>query len=345
MNLYLHIGTEKTGSSHLQSLSAINRDLLKKSGIWFPEAEKRDNMLLTGDISAGNAQNITDNLNTENFDNCKQILSKHSTEAKSNNCDSLFLSNELLMIAFSEAKRLKAFKNLCQQCGFSHVEYLLILRDPIEQALSLYKHRSKSGIVENIESWTQKHYHYGLAILNFLSLAKVEGIKLTCRKFSYQKNSLENILFKDFLGMNQQLTKPQKTVNPSLTLSELMLLKNVKHKRPYLVEILFERLIKINKENKAESSQIEKYHKGIISDYLSQYQSTWELCNQYLPIDEKISCPKKVSEKQLNNNLIYSFSEHQLSVISGVIADSLSIKFKLKLEVLKLRRQVSKWFH
>ena len=55
MNLYLHIGTEKTGSSHLQSLSAINRDLLKKSGIWFPEAEKRDNMLLSGDISAGNA--------------------------------------------------------------------------------------------------------------------------------------------------------------------------------------------------------------------------------------------------------------------------------------------------
>lgn len=345
MDLYLHIGTEKTGSSHLQSLSAINRDLLKKSGIWFPKAEKLDNMLLSGEISAGNAQNIADNLNAENFGNCKQILSKHISDAKDNNCHSLFLSNELLMIALSKAKRLKAFKNLCQECGFSNVEYLLVLRDPIEQALSLYKHRSKSGIVENIKSWPQKYYNYGKAILDFLQEAKVESIKLSCRKFSYQKNSLENILFKDFLGINQQLTKPKKTVNPSLTLSELILLKKVKQNRPYLVEILYERLIKINKENKAESNQIEKYHKEILSDYLSQYQCTWEICNQYLPADEKITCPSKVDKKQLNNNLIYSFSEHQLSVISEVIADSLSIKFKLKLEVLKLRRQVSKWFH
>lgn len=343
MKLYLHIGTEKTGSSYLQSLSAINRGHLQQKGIWFPEAEKRDDMLLSGNISAGNAQDLSDNLNNEDLENCQHILSRHLSQAQARNCDSILLSNELMMIVLSKAKRLKTFKTLCEQCGFLAVEYLLIIRDPVEQALSLYKHRSKNGILENIELWPQKHYAYGHDIFNFLNEGKAQNIKLTCRKFSYQKNALENILYKDFLDIDVSLSNPKKAVNPSLTLSELTLLKKIKENQPYLVEILYDKLIKIKKEDKAENSQLEKYHKENLSNHLIQYQQTWALCNQYLPSDEKISYPEKVDQKELDKKKIYSFSEDQIGVVSEVIANSLSIKFKLKLETLKLKRKVGKW--
>ena len=69
MKLYLHIGTEKTGSSHLQSLSAINSNVLQQNGIWFPFEGKSNKSLIKGEISAGNAQSLTNALNVVNLSN------------------------------------------------------------------------------------------------------------------------------------------------------------------------------------------------------------------------------------------------------------------------------------
>ncbi|MDZ7755183.1 hypothetical protein [Rhodohalobacter sp.] len=82
MKIYLHIGTEKTGSSHLQSIAGINRERLTNEGIWFPKAEKLEQQLLKGEISAGNAQDITDALNADDFETCSEIIVETSCKSK-----------------------------------------------------------------------------------------------------------------------------------------------------------------------------------------------------------------------------------------------------------------------
>ena len=43
MELYLHIGTEKTGTTTIQSFLAANRDLLKRNRILYPRAPGEQN--------------------------------------------------------------------------------------------------------------------------------------------------------------------------------------------------------------------------------------------------------------------------------------------------------------
>jgi len=53
MNLYLHIGHGKTGSSALQSFLALNSNLLENYRIEYPEHASFENAI-NGKISSGN---------------------------------------------------------------------------------------------------------------------------------------------------------------------------------------------------------------------------------------------------------------------------------------------------
>lgn len=340
MKIYFHIGTEKTGSSHLQSMAAINRERLRKEGLWFPEAGKRERQLLEGEISAGNAQDITDALNAGEFETCSKIIAEHINKAKEERCHLLLLSNELLMLALAKDKILEQFEAVIKRNGCPDAKYLLFLRDPVSQALSLYKHRAKSGPTYDIEEWPQKQYYYGTRILSFLKEAEHEKVDLTCRKFSRKSGSIESILFQEWLGLNVELKPPPKLVNPSLSLSELLLLKKVRARNPQMAKILYDRLRAVSITFKAKHTGIEQYHKDVLSNYLLQFEETWNVCNSHLPETEQIRCPSKVNKKDLKQKKISSFSEAQLDEISGIITDSLSFSFKLQIEWLKWRRRL-----
>ena len=59
MKLYLHIGTEKTASSFVQTTFARNRDWLSSLGVFYPKGGKRENDMMAGLISPGNAKDLT----------------------------------------------------------------------------------------------------------------------------------------------------------------------------------------------------------------------------------------------------------------------------------------------
>ena len=86
----------------------------------------------------------------------QSFIGKIINEAKKRNCTCIFLSNELLIIALSKNRKLKQFEITLKELGISETKYLLFLRDPISQALSLYKHRAKSGKILNIDTWIKK---------------------------------------------------------------------------------------------------------------------------------------------------------------------------------------------
>tara|TARA_B110000211_G_C14089961_1_gene558492 strand:- start:2656 stop:3708 length:1053 start_codon:yes stop_codon:yes gene_type:complete len=340
MKLYLHIGTEKTGSSHLQSMCAINRNLLQQNGVCFPLEGKDSKSLIKGEISAGNAQSLTNSINANNFTECESFVAQCINQARVESCHSIFLSNELLLLALSKDNKLQQFISILNKLGVFEVEFLLILRDPIDQALSLYKHRAKSGSVLDIEEWPKKHYLYGKALVSFLEHEQLEKINLTVRKFSMVKGALEIMLFREWLNIKEDLISPPKVVNPSLSLSELILLKKVRKHQPFLVNILYRKLIKVPKKNKYENGSIEQYHKEILSNEMAKYKGTWEICNQYLSTNEKIVIPKEDNKQILTNDKNSSFSDEQMEVIACIISESLTLKVRLSIKKLKFKMLV-----
>lgn len=342
MKLYLHIGTEKTGSSHLQSLSAINRNVLQQNGIWFPFEGKANKSLIKGEISSGNAQSLTNAINANNFAECESFLTHRIEQTQARSCHSIFLSNELLLLALAKDNKLQQFISMLHKLGISEVEFLLFLRDPADQALSLYKHRAKSGNILDIEEWPSKHYVYGEALVSFLHHVQLEKINLTVRKFSKVKGSLEMMLFREWLNIQEDLIPPPKLVNPSLSLSELILLKKVRKHQPLLVNILYNKFIKIPKKDKCENGTIEQYHKQALSNEMAKFKGTWEICNQYLSRNEKIVVPKEDRNNISFGNKNSSFTDKQMGVIASIINDSLSLKVRLSIKKLIFKNLVLK---
>jgi hypothetical protein len=342
MKLFFHIGIEKTGSSHLQSISAINRGVLQRNGVWFPFEGKNDELLLKGEISSGNAQSITDAIKTNNFSFCSSFIARHIQEAEEKSCHSLFLSNELLLIALAKDEKLNQFMDMLKKLDISDVKFLLFLRDPVDQALSLYKHRAKNGKALDIEEWPNQHYLYGKALNSFLKQAQKVKINLQVRMFSKEKGALEKMLFKEWLDIKEDLIPPPKTVNPSLSLSELMLLKKVRHYQPYMIRLLYDRFKKIKKEDKSENNTIEQYHKNVLSLDLEKYNDTWEICNQFLPQNEKLSLERMNINVISKSDKISSFSDKQMEVIANLLSDSLSFKVRLQIEKSKFKSQIKR---
>ena len=69
MQLFLHVGTEKTGSSFLQTLSALGRNDLREKGIWFPLGTAYDEgCMKTGRISAGNGRPLAQKVDQGQWD-------------------------------------------------------------------------------------------------------------------------------------------------------------------------------------------------------------------------------------------------------------------------------------
>jgi hypothetical protein len=97
---------------------------------------------------------------------------------------------------------------MLKKMGISDVKFLLFLRDPINNALSLYKHRAKNGNALDIEEWPKKHYVYGGALVAFLKQAQLEKINLVTRKFSKEKGALEKVLFKGLVEYSRRFNSP-----------------------------------------------------------------------------------------------------------------------------------------
>ena len=340
MKLYLHIGIEKTGSSYLQSLAAINRDLLKEQGIWFPKAGKREFQLQQGLISAGNAQPLTDAMEVDEYEKISQILQRHLAEARTRQCQSVLLSNELLMLALSREGNLSTFQRIVQAAGYAQAHYLLILRDPVDQALSLYKHRAKGGTAPDIEEWPKVHYHYGIGLKSFLQEARKIPLPLTIRK--YRKQGLEELFFNDWLGFSKSLDKPKQVINPSLSLSELSLIRQLRQHDAWLPRFLYNRLLTLPKAQKDPELKLTRYYMDILYRHLSQYKSTWELCNQYLVEDEQLDIPTSDAYELQSVEKTLTFSTVQGQLIADFIKEAASPAFQWKMQYRKCRNELGR---
>ncbi len=334
MKLYLHIGTEKTGSSYLQTLLGNNREQLWDNGIHFPTAGKRENDMIQGKISPGNGQELCDSIIAKKITGVGEILERYRQEASDMNCGKVLISNELLVAAFSEADQWEMFRDVYAGIGFMDLMMLLFLRDPGEQALSLYKHRAKNGTAPVVEEWISESYHLPRHLNGFFSILNINNLNCSIRKYQKDAEYMENILFKEWLGLYKPRKTFDKTVNPSLSISELFMIEKV---RKYDVELkneLYNRLLAAPVEKKAKDERIENYYVMVIGNHLEQYDKLWKHCNSLLPVGEKLLLPgiDAFKKNKRKPEKVVSLSEAQSEIIAALMADLLrpSLRWKLK---------------
>lgn len=326
IKLYIHIGTEKTGSSFLQSILAQNRELLKSQKIYYPSAGNRESDMLKGRISPGNANELNNLLHSQEWTKVNKWMQKQFDLTVLNGCNALLLSNELLIKSFGINNNLKLFNELCENQGFVLQDLLLIVREPVSQALSLYKHRSKSGVIYPIEDWLHKYYTLHADFQHFYTNLSKTNIRLKQYPYKKEGDYLIKILSKKWLKISTEFSYADKSINPSLTLSELYLLGSIKKHDVILSKKFYNKIITLENSSKASDTHIKDYICNQINTFMSNYNEIWESVNNYMSEAHEPYSYERVNI--IKQNISYSFSNEQLQYISELMTYSGSFKFQ-----------------
>lgn len=207
MKLFLHIGLAKTGTSYIQSMLARSADNLKEFDILYPHHPSFDSAL-AGKITSGNITGA---------EMLKQI-DVFLSQAKSQSNSSTFFSSEGLypeiLANFSQ------FKTLCQSYD---VHVLMLLRDPIEHAISIYiqkvKRQGFTGGMNEIFSV----YNTPASVLKLIKA--IEGI-CTIHMYNYSRHKTDLLpIIASYLGVDSRIfsSPTQSIVNRSLSMPEIAL--------------------------------------------------------------------------------------------------------------------------
>jgi hypothetical protein len=329
MKLYLHIGTEKTGSSYIQTLLANNRSLLSDHHIFFPKAGRRESDMAEGRISPGNAQLLFEYLRDGLGDEALRFLKEKRAEAEKQSCKSVLLSNELLVSSFAIPNTLATFMELAQRAGFDLVTFLLVLRDPVEQALSLYRHRAKSGTAPEIEEWIKHGYTLPETLQSFFEHADEVGVELSVQKYDSGEGYLRNLV-QQWIGVQTGFSDPKKRVNPSLSISELLLLKKVQETDTLGVRALYDRFLQMSREQKADEGRLRCYYESVVASHIVKYRKVWQMCNERLEMVKNLEIPGadiEMAKVNLSDKVLI-FSESQVEVITRFIKENRGLRYK-----------------
>lgn len=342
MNLYLHIGTEKTGSSYLQTLLALNREKLLKRGFHYPRTDERwEKRMKSGVVSPGNSHLLSKALRTQDFNEARKLILITYDEANQKQANSVILSNELLIFALFEKNSFENIHELFLECGFSDIKYCLYIREPVDQALSLYKHRAKNGKAPHISKWIKEGHLLPDVLENFRETLEKQSDLFSLFKYQNREGYFEKTFFHDFLDYHEQLIFPEnQQVNPSLKLSELTVIKQLHTIDSRLVRPVYDTLITVPKRDKADDSLLEQNYKAIIHDELKKYGSLWDSLNAYMQ-HEKLNL-NSGTEVEINEEEV-RLSNKQLENILGRMQLEMSIKKQIfqsiKDKIIKLLRR------
>ncbi len=345
MELHLHIGMNKTASSYLQTMQTQNRVLLAKEGIYVPSSQW-DGDMQNGVITPGNGHELARILCLPK--NLKEqllvYLQKLKTAAERNKCDKIALSNEILIRLFSNKDLLSSLSEAAKIAGITKIKMFCILRNPYEHALSLYKHRMKSGNVREYAEWMQNDYKtlflFDLFLAHYKEFENIEW--LFC---PYKKDSvfLAKSYFNRFLDLKTQVTdKLTKSVNPSMSLKGIKIMSIMNNALPGAGRNFYRHCIdsdvKIGESPFLENKFFETYHSHI----LALFPNSIDRIANLLPLEDRLKFkefPKNKSSAQKNETEnILSIQAEEIQAICETLLNTKNQEFRNG-----LRKFVVKW--
>lgn len=167
---YLHIGTEKTGSTSIQNYLNLNSDLLKSQGVWYSECLGRPNNRKIA-VYARNSNLPDDGFLSYNiYDEHQHLNFKHSVESQlkeelddfyKHDGSTYFISNEHCHSRLSSVTMIKRVYQLLSPY-FDTIKVICFLRPQIEVVTSLASTAARVGQYVNVDFFdiSSNNYYY-----------------------------------------------------------------------------------------------------------------------------------------------------------------------------------------
>ncbi len=233
---WLHIGTEKTGTTSIQAAFSRNRQLLLKKGILYPESIGRDgnhSALVTfsaNDNRQDDLRRLAKVFNEEDVKLHRQYVKEcFEDECRAvENASTLVLSSEHLHSRLTTSEEIARLRNLLAP-WCDRINVIVYLRPQHELALSRYSTVVKSGgttrdCLPQVD-WRTHYFNYN----RLLSLwAKVFGKENLRPRIYSNRELVGNDIFHDFAfstGLDVDEIAPTERSNPSLSPEGLELLR------------------------------------------------------------------------------------------------------------------------
>ncbi|MGY6555176.1 MAG: hypothetical protein ACXIUM_11725 [Wenzhouxiangella sp.] len=242
----------------------------------------------------------------------------------------MLVSSEQLLAPLSKPGVLERFLTCARSSGIADVSLLLVLRDPVSQLLSLYKHRAKGGNAGRIGDWVEDGYQLPKHLGGLREQVDASSVELCVRTYSREPGGLERLFFQDWLGLEDKIDGQAAEVNPSLSLSELELVRLLHARRPELVPFLHERLSALPRGDKVQGQALEDHALAVAESAVWRHREEWQRWNALLPAGERLAIPAAASEiPEYPQEL--GFSPRQLDAIAAFNAEAATFRFWLRL--------------
>lgn len=283
----------------------------------------------SGRISAGNARQLAEAVLANRTGEQDRLIKAGLAAAASAGCSSLLFSSEWLLAALAAGQNLADFSQRVRRLGAERIELLLILRHPVEQFISMYRHRAKRGTAGTISEWASQGYPLPDRLAGLRRQLDAAGVRLTVREYRKQPGWLAHVFFADWLGVEAP-PPAAGTVNPSLTLSELALIRHVAALRPDLVTDLYERLLAVDPGAKHDSDEMLSHARAVATRAVVDSAEEWRRWNEWLPESERLDIPAEASAAAPEPGAAV-FSNRQSEAVVNLLADLARPRFLLGL--------------
>ena len=289
MRLHLHVGHGKTGSSYLQSWWALNRsELWRVDRLHYPVADS-DQRALSGRFTMGNGFLLDQALKVSHQpQQLSQFWSDVLPKQKDPDPNGVLFSAERW--ARHLPMQLEDLIRVADVGGFDQLTIWLLVRDPLDHALSVYGQMVKRhGFSGSLQDWLEI-YDFPKLLLRFLEVFQSQPDRISFRVDHYgrQRNNLENCLV-DWLALpvNLKWQKPSSMVNRSLTQDELMMMR-------FLNQRLGERASTVGEQLVDRLPNLKPARLHPSNDALKRFEERWsstvEQINCRLPDSSQLCC-------------------------------------------------------
>lgn len=329
MKLLLHIGIHKTGSSVLQTLMTLNKNALISNGIFVPSS-KWDEKMQNGLISPGNGHELAKLISSSKRNGVEQYFSKVLTDARLSKCQSVLLSNEVLVRLFSDVTKLNSVIVGAKSVGFNEIDLICFWREPISHAASLFKHRAKSKVFSSYKSWLKNNYETWRLAENFVNnLEDLSSVNVHHFLYRNESGYLKNKFFNEYLGIENLNEDVTKSINPSLGFNELAILHHYESIFPNISSFLFPKLI-ANSDEWLVNDELKKEFERNAVEVLKEYDVFFEKLANLLPAEDRALFLHKLSSSFKNDvvstHTMIILNDAHLSIIRSVLNDYVKIK-------------------
>lgn len=314
MELYLHFGIYKAGSSYLQYVLANQRSYLIEQQVYFPHS-LNDRKMLAGEISPGNADGLEEALKKPNEAGCIRIFKNWLEKGKKVNCTKILISAEALVHQIAIPQTLKLMESSARKAGFSKIHALGFFRDLADHAISTYKHRGKSGQIPDFQHWLKNVYETPALLRNLyeVRVGKEFQIIWTFRKFKKDSSFMEKAFF-EWLSIPPPNFHAKPHVNESVTLSEVFIMNEVRKTFPLVTDYFVRGFKSLPTDKKAKDLPLQNYFHDAAITILNRYEDILNLMNGFMMEEEKLIIGKWMDE-QKTDKMSLMLSDEQLEIL------------------------------